>query len=242
MVLTAPEAFKGTTPPAARMIGGPSTDYYSNPAYTRHGEPQYNANDFIRPLGEALANLMQGGSRRAQVTEETIDLPRAKVAEETINLPETPPRSPRRANPGYPLRPEKGSSIRHTKTADSTQPSQNGNFSGLRKPLQVVKSFPRDKRSSTMDKVADAAFFEAIEAEDVATIERKLQDGADLEMVNEFGCTPLWHAILRDKPIVIQLLLEKGASIDAENFHGQNILAWAVSKNRNDIIEMLGYN
>lgn len=235
MLLTAPQEFEGTTAPAPRMIGGPSANCYSNPsstAYSRLGEPQYNANDLIRPLGEAFANLIQGRSRRAQVTEETSD------------PPQTPPRSPMRNNPGHPRRPEAGSDLRYTKTdLDSTKSSQKSDFSESPKPLQAVKTFPRDKHSSDKhSSTNDAAFFEAIETEDVASIEKKLQDGADLEMVNEFGCTPLWHAVLRDKRSVIQLLLEKGASIDAENFHGQNILAWAVSKKRTDIVEMLGYN
>lgn len=242
MALTAPQAFKGTAAPAARMIGGPSTEYYSNTAYTRHGEPQYNANDFIRPLGEAFANLMQGGSRRAQVTEETIDLPRAQVAEETINLPQTPPRSPRRANPEHPHRPEKGFNLRHTKTEDlgSTQPLLGGDLSDP--PMIGLNK----KRSYTYPNTDPAVLFKAIKAVDIATVEKELKNGAALEVADRLGFTPLWRAVdvvNIDEPAVeecavIKLLVDNGANYNAK-VNGQTVLQWALDNCRADIAGMI---
>lgn len=213
MVLTAPKKFEGVATSAPRMIGWRGT------AYSKFGEPQYDDNDLIRPLGEAFTNFLQGGSRQAHVTKEE------------IKPPQTPPRSPKRNNPGHPRQPE--DDLPHTNS--DPVPSQPSNLSDLR-------MIAKENRVHTFPNTDPAIFFEAIEKGDVATIKRELKNGTNLEIVDEFGRTPLWHAVLIGKRSVVQLLLEKGASIEAKNFHGQNILGWAVEKQKNDIIEMLGYS
>lgn len=224
MLLTAPQKFESNTAPAPLMIGGPSANYYSNPsgtAYPRLGEPQYNANDFIRPFGEAIANFIQGGSRRAQVTEETSD------------PPQTPPRSPMRNNPGHPRHPEGGSSLERRNTdSGQTQPLLGGNLSDL--PITGVKK----KRSYTFPNTNPAALFKAIKAGDFATIQKELKNGAALEVTDEIGFTPLWRAVDIGQRNVIQLLLDGGANYEA-NFNGQNILDWALKKGEQDIVNMV---
>ncbi|KAL7921155.1 hypothetical protein ACQKWADRAFT_327934 [Trichoderma austrokoningii] len=85
-------------------------------------------------------------------------------------------------------------------------------------------------------------FFEAIKDGDVATIKSMLASGADVEMTDEFGRTPLWRAVLLGERSLIQLFLDSGASMEAENFNRQSILDWAIDKGKSDIVEMLGYN
>lgn len=82
----------------------------------------------------------------------------------------------------------------------------------------------------------------AIETQDLVLIKRLLEDNVgNLEVINEFGITPLWYAVLLGRRDVIQFLLDAGANSEAENFRGQTVLAWAVANDKSDIIEMLGY-
>ncbi|KAL7944985.1 hypothetical protein V8C42DRAFT_358085 [Trichoderma barbatum] len=86
------------------------------------------------------------------------------------------------------------------------------------------------------------ALFSAIEQGNAATVERLLEDGADIEMIDGSGRTPLWCAVQIGRRDVIQVLLDKGADIDTHNAYGQSILAWAVENHRNEVIDMLGYS
>lgn len=202
------------------MIGGPSTGYYGNTAYTRHGEPQFNANDLIRPFGEAFADLLQGGNRRAQ------------AAEETINLPQTPPQSPKANNHGHPHRLEDRSSLSRRKTTDlgSTQPLSDGDLSD---PLMNGL-----KKSYTYPNTDPAVLFDAIKAGDIATIEKELKNGAALEVTDGFGFTPLWRAVDIGKCSAIKLLLDNGANYDAR-FNGKTVLQWALDNCKVDIVDMI---
>lgn len=119
-----------------------------------------------------------------------------------------------------------------------TQPLSNDDDSGPSPGIKRGQTFPMDEYSSTNR----AVLFDAIVEGNIATIKRLLQNGLDLEMIDEFGLTPLWRAVISGQRHVIQLLIEKGASIEAKNHHGQNILGWAVAKDRIDLIELLGYN
>ncbi|KAH6609102.1 hypothetical protein Trco_002448 [Trichoderma cornu-damae] len=86
------------------------------------------------------------------------------------------------------------------------------------------------------------AFFSAVKNADIPAIKRLLDNGADLEMLDRFGRTPLWCAAEMGRRDVIQLLLDEHADTEAQNAHGQTILAWAVENHRNEIIDMLGFS
>lgn len=83
--------------------------------------------------------------------------------------------------------------------------------------------------------------FQAVDNGDIASIEILLKEGANLEMIDGAGLTPLWHAAQSGRREIFQLLIEKGAKTEAHNASGQTILAWAVDANREDIINMLGF-
>ncbi|KAL7796732.1 hypothetical protein V8C37DRAFT_420103 [Trichoderma ceciliae] len=85
------------------------------------------------------------------------------------------------------------------------------------------------------------AFFSAVETGNISVINRLLENGADLEMIDEFGRTPLWCAVQIGRRDVIHILLDKGADTEAQNAYGQTILAWAVEMHRNEIIDILGF-
>jgi hypothetical protein len=85
----------------------------------------------------------------------------------------------------------------------------------------------------------NGTYFRAIEIRDMTRIEKLIEDGADLEMTDEIGRTPLWHAVIIGHREIIQLLLDHGANTEAQNVDEQDILGWAVVSNRYDIIEIL---
>lgn len=92
-----------------------------------------------------------------------------------------------------------------------------------------------------MNEDLSQTFFTAIEKGKISDINRMLEDGADLEMIDRTGRTPLWCAVQNGRRDVIKILLAKGANTEAHNAYGQTLLSWAVETNRNEVIDMLGY-
>ncbi|KAL6887988.1 nucleoside phosphorylase domain-containing protein [Trichoderma evansii] len=237
-----PTKSEGTTASPTPMLEWPDTSYHNNSsgmAYLKIGEQKYPINHLIQMFGEsflnkhaaqdteeALANLPHGSSQGAHDTTEEID-----------HIP-TPPQSPKQDVHGHTRHPESGTSLRRTNTdPDSTQPlpSSEASDSPSKPMLRSGTTFPLDKHSSTGSPV----FFDAIKTGDIATIKRQLQNGIDLEITDEFGCTPLWRAVDIGHRNVIQLLLNNGANYEAKNFGGQNVLGWALDKDKHDIVDMV---
>lgn len=57
-------------------------------------------------------------------------------------------------------------------------------------------------------------FYAAVEREDIAEIEKLINDGFDLNKFDEEGATVLFFAILQGNIEIVQLLLERGANAD----------------------------
>lgn len=85
----------------------------------------------------------------------------------------------------------------------------------------------------------NGTYFRAIEIRDMPRIKKLIEDGADLETTDELGRTPLWHAVIIGHRKIIQLLLDHGANMKAQNVDAQDILGWAVVSNRYDIVKIL---
>lgn len=218
-----------------------------NWVYSKSREESLNQNLLLQQImemllqqgGQSLARLAQQQGIEAALKELHDSKKRLQSPQDGVNIPQTPPMSPIRDGFGSRGYADDGPSFRHVVTeCGPSQPMPDDYDSGPSLAPKRSQTFPINRHSST----GPAVFFAAIEAGDIATIKRLLQAGADLEMIDEFGRTPLWRAVEIGQRSVVKLLLDKGANTRAQNAYGQDILGWAVDRHRGDVIEMLGYN
>ena len=66
-----------------------------------------------------------------------------------------------------------------------------------------------------------------------------LDNGADLNGANEFGCTPLHDAVTWGYKEIVQLLLERGAKVHTKNKRGWTPLHTAAIGKCNEIVQIL---
>ncbi|KAK1254744.1 hypothetical protein MKX08_008739, partial [Trichoderma sp. CBMAI-0020] len=225
-----PQKFEGNAASAPRMIEWQAPSYYNDfpsAGSSKFSRKKSEDKDWA-PLAEGerdtkgpLPNFHPSGGQQA------------RLIEEEIAPPQTPPRSPRRNNPGHPRRPEDGSSLERRNTdLGSTQPLLGGDLS------DPATTGIKKRRSYTFPNTDPAVLFNAIKTGDIATIQRELKNGAALEVTDKIGFTPLWRAVHIGEGRVIQLLLNGGANYEA-NLNGQNILEWALKKGKADIVDMI---
>ncbi|UKZ60138.1 uncharacterized protein TrAtP1_001422 [Trichoderma atroviride] len=171
------------------------------------------------PKGDAISNDKVGFARS---TKNSTTVPNG------FGTNAISPKSPRRANLGKSL---------------TLAPWQDDSAvqDGIDPKPEPESASPSGERPKTypLTKFPGYDFFEAIDKGDIPTIERLLKNGADLEVADEFGRTPLWRAVSIGERSVIQLLLVNGANLEAKNLHKQNILNWAKSKSKPDIVDMI---
>ena len=76
--------------------------------------------------------------------------------------------------------------------------------------------------------------FKAIGKGDIATVEKLLEGGIDVNCESLNGITPLMAAINDCRLEIFELLLDYGADVNAEDYNGNNVHAYAMkSKARN---------
>ena len=73
----------------------------------------------------------------------------------------------------------------------------------------------------------DRAIFEAIRAGDGAALQRMLASGADANLRDDTGATPLMYAAEYGSAADLRLLLDRGAEPNAANQYGATALMWA---------------
>jgi ankyrin repeat protein len=81
-----------------------------------------------------------------------------------------------------------------------------------------------------------ASLLEAIRRNDDSGVTVMIRAGADLNLPDEHGTTPLMHAALLAGPRVVRRLLDGGAAVNAANRFGATALMWAVSQPENVIL------
>ena len=79
----------------------------------------------------------------------------------------------------------------------------------------------------------------ALESEDWPRAEKLLAEGADINLTNEKGWTPLMVAIMRQRGDFVEKLIEKGADIHQRDKIGKTPLCWAVTQQTFDCFRVL---
>ena len=66
-------------------------------------------------------------------------------------------------------------------------------------------------------------------AQELASVIKAIEDGADVNETSQYGFTPLMFAVLiNDDPGIVRLLLERNAYVDAETDGGMTALMWSL--------------
>ena len=63
----------------------------------------------------------------------------------------------------------------------------------------------------------------------IKEVKRLLDNGADVNAVNELGNTALHFAVLQDEPVIVYLLLEAGADVSVKNKYGETPMGLGTS-------------
>src|SRR4051794_34319008 len=70
------------------------------------------------------------------------------------------------------------------------------------------------------------ALFSAVEKNDIGSVRKLLEEGANANATDEFGDAILMHAALYATPDCMKLLLDKGADVNFKNKQGHNALVF----------------
>ena len=118
-------------------------------------------------------------------------------------------------------------------------------FAAVLLVLAVTAAYGRASAAQQPSDAATAklkALSESPNAADVAEIRRLIKDGADVNVRNKFGVTPLIMASLLGHTDVVKLLLAAGADVNAKaNKGGEDYTALRIAKMRGhtQIIKLL---
>jgi len=85
----------------------------------------------------------------------------------------------------------------------------------------------------------DKELFKAVKEGDTAKLERLLKEGADVNVKDDYGRTPLHVAAEKGEVEIVKLLLEKGADVNVKNNNGQTPLHYAASGGYTEIVKLL---
>src|SRR5579872_3959687 len=102
---------------------------------------------------------------------------------------------------------------------------------------QLLKADPQflHYRSS----VGETPFHYLIVESDIERAARLLEWGADINTRDDFGATPLMHAVMLGNLDVVRWLVEHGASLEPKNVNEETALSLATSNERAAIFQFL---
>src|SRR5262245_29674340 len=72
-------------------------------------------------------------------------------------------------------------------------------------------------------------FYAALRADDLSHLETLLKQGANPNLADERGLTPLMYAATVGSPAGMRILIEKGADVNAKNAFGSTALMWSAT-------------
>jgi len=97
-----------------------------------------------------------------------------------------------------------------------------------------------DVDANVIDSFQNSALMMAVDNQHREVAEYLLQHGADIQLDNKYGYTPLMQAVMRNDAKMVNLLLDKGAKIDQKNFYTElTPLMMAVDNGSLEMVELL---
>jgi ankyrin repeat protein len=94
--------------------------------------------------------------------------------------------------------------------------------------------------ANVIDSFQNSALMMAVDNKHLHVAEYLLQHGADIQLDNKYGYTPLMQAVMRNDAKMVSMLLDKGAKIDQKNFYTElTPLMMAVDNGSLDMVELL---
>jgi hypothetical protein len=104
----------------------------------------------------------------------------------------------------------------------------------------AIESGLKKSEAAAATQSADSDIWSAVRHTDLDAIDRHLQQGADINAKDPaFGITPLSWAALHGETVILEALLERGATIDASNRDGGTPLHAAAFLGHADIVALL---
>lgn len=93
---------------------------------------------------------------------------------------------------------------------------------------------------NVIDSFQNSALLMAVDNKHLVVAEYLLQHGADIQLDNKYGYTPLMQAVMRNDSKMVNMLLDKGAKIDQKNFYTElTPLMMAVDNGSMEMVELL---
>ena len=93
---------------------------------------------------------------------------------------------------------------------------------------------------NVIDFFQNSALLMAVDNKHLVVAEYLLQHGADIQLDNKYGYTPLMQAVMRNDSKMVNMLLDKGAKIDQKNFYTElTPLMMAVDNGSMEMVELL---
>ena len=80
---------------------------------------------------------------------------------------------------------------------------------------------------------------EAARTGNIEAVKQYLAAGTDVNVVNNWGETPLYHAAANGHKEVVKLLIAKGADVNAKDERGKTPLDWAISGKHPETADLL---
>ena len=94
-------------------------------------------------------------------------------------------------------------------------------------------------QSYLMQTTPESSFIQAVKKENLAEVERFIDEGVDLELKDINGYTPLMHAVKQQNTELVKLLAEYGANVDTSDGLEDTPLVWASSMKNEAIVKVL---
>ncbi len=94
-------------------------------------------------------------------------------------------------------------------------------------------------QSYLMQTTSESSFIQAVKKENLAEVERFIDEGVDLELKDLNGYTPLMHAVKQQNTELVKLLAEYGANVDTSDGLEDTPLVWASSMKNEAIVKVL---